>query len=99
MRIAGIENPTLYENMEEYLLFEEDDVIELGKELACLMVGIFSVSEGYPDEQLAPKYLFMVERKKPEEVHPELDEAIRYFIIQEYGHRVDFSEGIPLYYR
>lgn len=94
MRLVGIENPCLQADREEYLLFEEEDRIDLGTELAILYLKIVKPK----DQDCFSRYDFAVDLQIPSVNKEEFDQAIREYIDFEFADRLHFGDEVVIRY-
>lgn len=92
MRLVVIENPTLYSEVEEYLLFEWSDSLNLEDAIGSLTLYIISPKPEYHRLNLPNRYVVTVEKKAGDFSEQQWEEAIHQLLIEEFGHRIDFPK-------
>lgn len=90
MRLVGIENPCLQEDTEEYLLFEEEERIDLGTELAILHLKITRTK----DRGGFSRYDFTVDVRDLTVKMEELEQGIREYIDFEFADRLEDGDEV-----
>lgn len=100
MRLTGIELPCLYEDTEEYLIFEEEEELQLGTELAVLTFCEQTLRENFRAPVFGRRFLLIVEFRGGEEKRgEEFSSALLKWLRGEMGYRIGEKDELLIAYR
>ncbi|MDO4721327.1 MAG: hypothetical protein Q4A78_11740 [Peptostreptococcaceae bacterium] len=100
MRLTGIELPCLYEDTEEYLIFEEEDELRLGTELAALTFCEQTLRASCRALTSERRFLLIVEFRGEEGKRgEEFSSALLQWLRGELGYRIGEEDELLIAYR
>lgn len=100
MRLTGVELPCLYEDTEEYLIFEEEEELQLGTELALLTFCQQEVRENCRSLASGRRFLLIVEfRGEDGKRGEEFSSALLKWLRGELGYRIGGEDELLIAYR
>lgn len=99
MRLTGVELPCLYEDTEEYLIFEEEEELQLGTELALLTFCQQEIRESCRALASGKRFLLIVEFREEGRRGEEFSSALLKWLRGELGYRIGEGDELLIAYR
>lgn len=98
MRLVGIEIPCLIPDTEQHLLFQEDERIDLGTEIAVLYFKLDTETDLTEEKKFPKQYMFEIDVIRSIGSREELEQSVIDYIHFEFADRLQPDDRVKILY-